>query len=62
MIVRKIEICPDCGQQYPWRRYASHEVQGQRRIYVKCRRCGRKDVIVYMPPSPAVEKKITPNG
>ena len=49
MIVRYVDKCPNCGQWEPWRQYAkklrglgSDEVA---RKYVKCRRCGFKEVI-----------------
>lgn len=61
MIVRAIEICPNCGQYDPWRKGRkgrSLVVDGERRIYVTCRRCGRHDVIVYRPKEP----KISPMG
>ena len=47
MIVRQIEKCPVCGQHDPWRKVSSRVVKGERRLYVKCRRCGRKETIVY---------------
>lgn len=49
MIIRKIEICPKCGQSMPWKKRRTMSVRGERRIYVKCSRCGAKDVIVYRP-------------
>ena len=50
MIRRTIEICPRCGQYMPWRKYSCHKVQGQKRVYVKCWRCGKREVILYFPP------------
>lgn len=47
MIVRTVEVCPKCGKHDPWRKYSTRYVNGQRRIYVKCMRCGAKDVVVY---------------
>lgn len=47
MIIRKIEVCPDCGKFNPWRKRRSLVVKGERRVYVACKRCGRKEVIVY---------------
>ena len=47
MIVREIEVCPQCGQYDPWRKYSTRTIRGQRRIYVKCKRCGLRDVVVY---------------
>lgn len=50
MIIREIEICPRCGQYNPWRkgsRGKSLVVNGERRLYVFCRRCGKREVIVY---------------
>jgi DNA-directed RNA polymerase subunit M/transcription elongation factor TFIIS len=47
MITRDVEVCPKCGQHDPWRKYSSRTVHGQRRIYVKCKRCGAREVIVY---------------
>lgn len=49
MIVRYLEKCPQCGQWDPWRQYAK-KVRGLGtgevlRKYVKCRRCGRLEVI-----------------
>lgn len=49
MIVRKIEKCPRCGQHAPWRKYATKTVRGQKRVYVKCKRCGAREVVVYLP-------------
>ena len=49
MIIRQIEVCPRCGQVAPWRKYSTRVVRGERRIYVKCKRCGARDVIVYRP-------------
>lgn len=49
MIVRKIEVCPKCGKVNPWRKRGSKIVRGQRRIYVKCVRCGVYDTIIYLP-------------
>ena len=58
MIVRNIEKCPKCGQWQPWRKRATKIVRGQRRVYVKCRRCGHHETVIY------VEKKYEkfPNG
>lgn len=50
MIRRTIEICPRCGQWQPWRKYSSRVVEGQRRIYARCKRCGKREVICYYPP------------
>lgn len=50
MIRRPVEVCPICGQWNPWRKYSTRIVNGLRRIYVRCRRCGRREVIVYVPP------------
>ncbi len=50
MIRRPIEVCPVCGQWNPWRKYSTRIVGGVRRIYVRCRRCGRREVIVYVLP------------
>lgn len=47
MIVRKIETCPKCGKLMPWRKYSTRIIRGERRVYVKCVRCGKKDVVVY---------------
>lgn len=47
MIIRKIEYCPCCKQRDPWRKYATRVVNGERRIYVACRRCGKHEVVVY---------------
>jgi endogenous inhibitor of DNA gyrase (YacG/DUF329 family) len=47
MIVRKKEKCPVCGQADPWRKYSSRIVRGERRVYVKCVRCGKKEVVTY---------------
>lgn len=49
MIVRKTEICPKCGKHNPWRKYSTRNIRGERRIYVKCARCGAKEVVVYRP-------------
>lgn len=49
MIIRPLEKCPACGQLNPWRKYASKLIRGERRIYAKCSRCGRKETIVYRP-------------
>ena len=50
MIRRYIEVCPKCGQYKPWRTYKSLVVRGQKRAYVTCRRCKKRDVIVYFDP------------
>ena len=47
MIVRPLEFCPACGTVNPWRKRGSKVVRGERRIYVICRSCGKKDVVVY---------------
>ena len=47
MIVRNVEICPGCGQWMPWRKVSSRVVKGVRRVYVKCKRCGRAETIEY---------------
>ena len=49
MIVRYVERCPNCGQWEPWRQYAK-KLRGLggdevARKYVKCRRCGYREVI-----------------
>ena len=49
MIVRYIEVCPVCGQHNPWRKYSTRVIRGQRRVYVRCTRCGKRDTIVYFP-------------
>lgn len=36
-----------CGQHDPWRKRRSLVVKGERRVYVRCKRCGHKDIIVY---------------
>lgn len=53
MIRRYIEICPKCGQFKPWQSYSTRVVHGQRRQYVRCKRCGKRDVIIYFPPQNA---------
>jgi len=40
-----------CGQWSPWRKYSSRSVRGQRRIYGKCKRYGKREVVVYFAPS-----------
>lgn len=50
MIRRYIEVCPKCGQFKPWQSYSTRVVHGQRRQYVRCKRCGKRDVIVYFQP------------
>lgn len=52
MIVREIEVCPRCGQYEPWRKVSSRIVRGVRRVYVKCRRCGAREMVEYRPPCP----------
>lgn len=47
MIIRNLEVCPKCGQWNPWRKRRSLVVKGERRIYVVCKSCGAKDIIVY---------------
>lgn len=47
MIIRDIEICPRCGKVNPWRKRASKMVRGERRVYVKCVRCGKHETVVY---------------
>jgi len=47
MIVRKIEKCPKCGKWQPWRKYSTRVIKGERRVYVKCIRCGAREVVVY---------------
>lgn len=51
MIVRTVEICPVCGQWSPWRKVSSRIVNGRRRVYVTCRRCGRKETVEYRLPA-----------
>lgn len=55
MILRTVEICPNCKQWDPWRQYAqlpNDKLQpGEvRRIYVRCRRCGKTETISYRLP------------
>lgn len=49
MIIRKLEICPKCGQWDPWRQYAkklTNLAPGEvARKYVKCRRCGKTETV-----------------
>ena len=47
MICREIEVCPKCGQWDPWRKVSSRIVNGIRRVYVACRRCGAREIVVY---------------
>lgn len=47
MIVRKIERCPKCGQIDPWRKYKTATVNGECRRYVKCKRCGKRETMVW---------------
>lgn len=47
MIVRYIEVCPNCGQWDPWRKVTSKVVKGHRRVYAKCKRCGKRETIEY---------------
>ena len=47
MIIRRLEICPKCGQWQPWRKYSTRVIKGERRVYVKCIRCGAREVVVY---------------
>lgn len=51
MIRRQIEVCPQCQQWDPWRKVSTHIVHGQKRVYVQCRRCGAREVAVYIPPT-----------
>lgn len=53
MIIREIERCPRCGQWNPWRKTSSRLVKGLRRLYVTCRRCGRKETVEYRLPASA---------
>ena len=55
MIRRAIEVCPRCGQWQPWRKYSTRIVDGQRRVYVRCRRCGKRETVVYYLPGSAAE-------
>lgn len=56
MIVRNIEICPACGQWDPWRKVSQYfGADGSKYVYVKCKRCRRKEVIRYLPPTAAAE-------
>lgn len=48
MIIRSLEFCPHCGQLNPWRKYSTRCLRGKRRVYVKCRRCGATDVVIYV--------------
>lgn len=50
MIVRKLEKCPQCGTWNPWRKYSTRVIKGERRVYVRCRTCGKREVIVYRAP------------
>ena len=47
MIIRKIETCPKCGKWQPWRKRRSLVVKGERRVYVVCKNCGAREVVVY---------------
>ena len=54
VVIRKIEVCPKCGQWNPWRKRSpdgkegnSYTVGGERRMTVFCRRCGKREIIVY---------------
>ena len=47
MIIRYNEYCPLCGTVNPWRKYKSVRLAGERRVYVKCRACGKNEQIVY---------------
>lgn len=47
MIIRRIETCPKCGKWQPWRKYSTRIVKGERRVYVKCANCGKREVVVY---------------
>jgi len=58
MIIRTLEVCPRCGQYSPWRKYSTRLVAGERRIYVKCCRCGARDVVIYRLAGP----KFAPTG
>ena len=49
MIVRQIEVCPKCGKVNPWRKRVSKIIRGQRRVYVKCVRCGFYNTVIYLP-------------
>lgn len=47
MIIREIEVCPKCGKVNPWRKYSTRVVRGERRDYVKCVRCGKREMVAY---------------
>lgn len=55
MIRREIEVCPRCGQWQPWRKYSTRIVDGQRRVYVRCKRCGKRETVVYYLPESAAQ-------
>ena len=50
MIVRKLEKCPQCGTWQPWRKYSTRVIKGERRVYVRCRTCGKREVVIYRSP------------
>lgn len=47
MIIRYIEKCPQCGQWDPWRKVTTKVVKGEKTQYSKCKRCGRKETIIF---------------
>ena len=55
MIRRHVEVCPNCGKWYPWVVYSQRHIHNQKRDYVKCKVCGHKDVIIWIPPPPDKE-------
>ena len=49
MVIRQNEYCPVCGTVNPWRKYKSIRGEhSERRVYVKCRACGKNEQVVYV--------------
>ena len=51
-ITRYIEVCPRCGGWSPWRKVTtfSYPEKGEKRQYVECRHCGKREVILWRAP------------
>lgn len=50
MIRKTVDVCPKCGKWFCFVGYSQRWVRGQKRDYVKCKVCGHKDVIIWIPP------------
>lgn len=47
-IVRKAEVCSNCGAVEKFRKRSTVHICGQKRVYLTCSRCGAHAVRVYV--------------